>query len=573
MPVSIKIGYLNETYSIVFNSAKNQDLILVIIGIIIGFALALLGVLIFLNRSKFHLWLKKISWPSLSWPKGITSAIFYFLFNIFWLLFFMIVFHFWYFAEAPKHLIKPADGTEVSEYTVTDYINNEISIMAILIGSFLFIIFWAISRFAIIIITNDSRKYYFLRYKVLSPVIAGYIVIIISVIFLSVVYISNPLPQGSFIIDSTTWAIMEDHVIVTSFIFAFLSTLLIGIITGAITSYIMENQLRDLFNHFFQKKISLDDDDEFWMVFEEINDETLPNLKYAFEAAFADENEPYSRESVTFQRLKGDESGEWWFRRKKRGKKPCSLYLMRYLKRNEKIYTSFIGFYENYDKVEPNNRTNTKIQNLKTTLSGLGATELHKDEITDFNLGSELDLVEELISFYNPRPWAIVQRTRRLRSQILNYFRKSEISQGSDPYSILQDLEQTLRTFIITSLMEKYGEKWWKQRIPNDIRQNCQERKETNENIYPWFGEEEHDLIEYADFSDYAKIIEKKDNWREVFKPIIRQKDVFISKLRELEPIRKAIAHSRSINDMETQTLTLYSHQIKNTISIFDSIT
>ncbi|MFW9915984.1 MAG: Swt1 family HEPN domain-containing protein [Candidatus Thorarchaeota archaeon] len=154
-----------------------------------------------------------------------------------------------------------------------------------------------------------------------------------------------------------------------------------------------------------------------------------------------------------------------------------------------------------------------------------------------------------------------IKHSKRQPAQI-----QETLGQNQADYSILQDLEQTLRIFIITKLEARYGEKWWQQGIPNDIRQKCQERKEKNEKPYPWSEDKEHRLLDYADFSDYAKIIEKKDNWHEVFKPIIRDKNTFVTKLRELEPIRNDISHSRSLDDMQKDTLTLYARQIKTTI-------
>lgn len=152
-----------------------------------------------------------------------------------------------------------------------------------------------------------------------------------------------------------------------------------------------------------------------------------------------------------------------------------------------------------------------------------------------------------------------------LETEIVTYCKRlSTIT--SDSYAILQDLEKTLRTFIVVRLKAKYGDRWWIQGIPEDIRQQCQERKDKGENIYPWFGTEEHELIDYADFTDYAKIIARRDNWRMVFEPVIRKKEVFIAKLHELEPIRNKIAHIRPLNGLENQTLTLYAQQIKMTL-------
>lgn len=60
------------------------------------------------------------------------------------------------------------------------------------------------------------------------------------------------------------------------------------------------------------------------------------------------------------------------------------------------------------------------------------------------------------------------------------------------------------------------------------------------------------------------KIIEVKDNWRDAFQTFFGDKDVFCGGLRELEPIRNKIAHSRKISDNEV-------HMLKGNIAKFES--
>jgi len=54
-------------------------------------------------------------------------------------------------------------------------------------------------------------------------------------------------------------------------------------------------------------------------------------------------------------------------------------------------------------------------------------------------------------------------------------------------------------------------------------------------------------LIFYVDFSDYSKIILRRDDWDQVFAPIFKEKEVISAKLRELEPVRNALAHFRKL--------------------------
>lgn len=130
-----------------------------------------------------------------------------------------------------------------------------------------------------------------------------------------------------------------------------------------------------------------------------------------------------------------------------------------------------------------------------------------------------------------------------------------------DAYEMLKRLETKLRECIQTSL-EKVSRNWWKERIPEDIQDRARLRKEGNEKQWPWHTEKDLPFIFYVDFTDYAKIIIRRDNWEQVFKQIFREKDIILAKLRELEPIRNAIAHVRELSQTQLQKLKLYSEDI-----------
>jgi hypothetical protein len=60
-------------------------------------------------------------------------------------------------------------------------------------------------------------------------------------------------------------------------------------------------------------------------------------------------------------------------------------------------------------------------------------------------------------------------------------------------------------------------------------------------------GETERPLIEYADFTDYKAIIERGDNWQDVFRHVFgRQEDVRES-FQRLFPVRICTMHARVV--------------------------
>jgi hypothetical protein len=107
----------------------------------------------------------------------------------------------------------------------------------------------------------------------------------------------------------------------------------------------------------------------------------------------------------------------------------------------------------------------------------------------------------------------------------------------------LQRLERHLRRFIDAVMTAAFGTDWARHRLPNGFYEDWQKKRQNAEDA----GAEQRPLVDYADFTEYASIICKRDNWREVFQPVfVRLEDVRES-FQRLHPIRLDIAHSRLI--------------------------
>jgi len=134
-------------------------------------------------------------------------------------------------------------------------------------------------------------------------------------------------------------------------------------------------------------------------------------------------------------------------------------------------------------------------------------------------------------------------------------------------YDLLKNLEQTIRKLIEVEL-SKTNDRWWKELVPGDVKQNAESRKNKDESRKNWKYDSQP-LINYIDFTDYAKIIIQKNNWKEVFKFIFHDKDKINLKLKEIEPIRNTISHTRDLDDTEKRQLEFYSEELLRTISYF----
>lgn len=128
-------------------------------------------------------------------------------------------------------------------------------------------------------------------------------------------------------------------------------------------------------------------------------------------------------------------------------------------------------------------------------------------------------------------------------------------------YEHLYYLECYLRGLIQVRIIEP-NKSILKNKIPPEMIEKWKLRKEEEEKNPLVDGN--YDLIDYSDFTDLKRIFEKGKN-RKLFEDIINQEqfNIVISKLHELDPIRKKIAHSRPLSKKELGRLILYTEDIK----------
>lgn len=134
-------------------------------------------------------------------------------------------------------------------------------------------------------------------------------------------------------------------------------------------------------------------------------------------------------------------------------------------------------------------------------------------------------------------------------------------------YLLLKNLEEKIRRFLEQEL-SKLTTQWWKQRIPGDVKENAEGRKEKDESRKNW-NYEKQPLISYIDFTDYEKIITQKNNWNDIFRHVFHDKTAISGKLKEIDPIRNAISHTRNLDVYEIKQIKFYSEEILRAISYY----
>jgi Swt1-like HEPN len=132
----------------------------------------------------------------------------------------------------------------------------------------------------------------------------------------------------------------------------------------------------------------------------------------------------------------------------------------------------------------------------------------------------------------------------------------------------LHELESGLRRCIERRL-STLSPNWWVDRVPEEIRIRAERRKANRERVWPWLGGGEYPATEYLGFPDYALIIFESRNWEQVFSTVFVDAESLRVKLRELEPIRTDVAHSRELSLAHRRRLETYTEDILTAIRAY----
>ena len=141
---------------------------------------------------------------------------------------------------------------------------------------------------------------------------------------------------------------------------------------------------------------------------------------------------------------------------------------------------------------------------------------------------------------------------------IIRSMPKKATLRDEQAYKLLGQLEGKLRELIEREL-SKVSRNWWKERVPKDVRENAEKRRE-QEKRTP--GAKVYPIKYYLDFSDYIKIICRRDNWRDAFKKYFKDVEWISTRLKELQIIRNKIAHYKPLSERDKDKLALFVKEI-----------
>jgi len=112
-----------------------------------------------------------------------------------------------------------------------------------------------------------------------------------------------------------------------------------------------------------------------------------------------------------------------------------------------------------------------------------------------------------------------------------------------EAFDRLQRFEVALRRFIERVMRAAFGNGWMKRQLPPNMLANWIDKRDKAVKA----GHAEHPLIDYADFTDYRAIIERKDNWNAVFWMVFGRAEDVRESFQRLFPVRIATMHARLI--------------------------
>jgi hypothetical protein len=131
----------------------------------------------------------------------------------------------------------------------------------------------------------------------------------------------------------------------------------------------------------------------------------------------------------------------------------------------------------------------------------------------------------------------------------------SPLKNNSTCYPLLLELETILRELIVDELeqLEGLGRKVYKHRVPKEVNEKMKDgRRGDDERIFK--TRLTTHPIYYIDFPNISKIIERNENWKDCFQRILKNKRE-LELLRQIEPIRNAVAHNRAITSDHVHTV------------------
>jgi Swt1-like HEPN len=158
-------------------------------------------------------------------------------------------------------------------------------------------------------------------------------------------------------------------------------------------------------------------------------------------------------------------------------------------------------------------------------------------------------------------PPTLIDRYEEIEPEESSYNEETGFVRTNEAHDRLQRLESQLRKFIDEVMTLEAGPNWPKHRLHPDLLAAWREKKQRAQQQ----ADTDLPLIAYADFTDYERVICKRDNWK-IFETYFRRPESVRESFQRLYPIRLDTMHSRVITQDDELFLAVECKRLMNAI-------
>lgn len=115
---------------------------------------------------------------------------------------------------------------------------------------------------------------------------------------------------------------------------------------------------------------------------------------------------------------------------------------------------------------------------------------------------------------------------------------RQEAKEMGEHYEVFYCLERSIRNLVVQLMVEKYGEKWWEEKVDIEIRKNADNNIKREEES--GFTQRSELKIDYTTFGELSQIV--NSNWL-AFADLFRNPRAFQKIMTSLNLLRGPIAH------------------------------
>jgi len=156
------------------------------------------------------------------------------------------------------------------------------------------------------------------------------------------------------------------------------------------------------------------------------------------------------------------------------------------------------------------------------------ANSIAEKELDKLEEESDYNLCRDIIKEYPQKDYYL---------QFDSIFRK-EAKEMARHYEVFYCLEKSIRSLVVQLMNEKYGNRWWDEKVPEEIKKNVDLNIKREEES--GFTQRSELKIDYTTFGELGSIV--NTNW-EAFSDLFRNERAFRKIMTNLNLLRGPIAH------------------------------